>query len=94
MSGFKGHHGWIFGKNMLPVIYDEVMGVQGCKTGYLFGWIKSGESFVVKTHENEVLWLTAEEQFKYIKSVGCPENNIDNDINLAGFEAGDIFISL
>jgi len=93
LAGFTGHHGWIFGENSLPLVFEEVMGVQGCKKGYLFGWVKTGKSFIVKTHENEVVWLSPQEQFKFIETVGCPQNDMDNDVNLAGLEMGEIFVS-
>ena len=93
LAGFTGHHGWIFGENKFPLVFDEVMGVQGCKKGYLFGWVKTGKSFIVKTHENEVVWLSSQDQLKFVETVGCPPNNSDNDVNLAGFEMGESFIS-
>jgi hypothetical protein len=93
LAGFKGHHGWVFGKNLFPLVSEEVLGVQGCKKGYLFGWVKTGKSFIIKTNENRVIWLSPQEQFKFIETVGCPKNNMDNDINLAGFEMGKRFNS-
>ncbi len=93
LAGFDGHHGWILGKNLSPLVFEEVMGVQGCKKGYLFGWVKTGKSFIVKTHENEVVWLSQQEQVKFVEEVGCPLVNMDNDINLAGFKMGESFIS-
>ena len=93
LAGFTGHHGWILGKNLSPLVFEEVMGVQGCKKGYLFGWVKTGKSFIVKTHESEVVWLSPQEQVKFVEAVGCPSVNMENDINLAGFEMGESFIS-
>ena len=93
LAGFTGHHGWIFGENPFPLVFEEVMGVQGCKKGYLFGWAKTGKSFIVKTHENEVVWLSPQEQFEFVETVGCSPNNMDNDINLTGFKMGESFIS-
>lgn len=94
LSGFITHHGWVFDGLIKPVITEEVMGIQGCKNGYIHGWAKSDGSFVIDTNNKKTMWFTAIEQNAFLKSIGYFQNNMANGTNLAGLQNGESYVSL
>ncbi|TMP31195.1 hypothetical protein [Pseudoalteromonas rubra] len=91
LQGFYGHHGWIFDGLFSPVIMDEILGVQGCNLGFMYGSVFGREDnsyFIVNTKTNDVKWLNSWALFKKVKLLGCPAPDMDLEINFAGFSAG------
>lgn len=95
LQGYVSHHGMIFKDIFIPVVTSEVMGVQGCKSGYLVGFTFENRAFIINTQTNNVSWHQRSPKLdQYLKSVGCKHIHVNNEINLAGFKVGNKFVSL
>lgn len=94
LQGFRGHHRWIFKGLFAPIFFDEVMGVQGCKKGYLHGWTidDPNEFFLINTNSNSLIWLSIDELNNQLMDKNCPRSDMNKEINLAGFANGYEFI--
>ncbi|ASP39159.1 hypothetical protein CHH28_10930 [Bacterioplanes sanyensis] len=95
LQGFYGHHGWIFYGYTNPVITKEVMGVQGCAKGYLYGWTAGGDdlgNFLLNTSSKSVEWMQYRELNNTVKRLGCSALDLNKQINLASFRMGYAFL--
>lgn len=93
LQGFQGHHGWVFKGYFSPTITAGVMGVQGCDSGYIFGWVRSEEYFILNTQSGITRWLEFDALVDRLERLGCPAPDMNKEINLVGFAKGKTFIS-
>ncbi len=84
IQGWLGRGGKIYSGYFKPVVNAEVMGVQGSKQGYIFGWVagRSNCYFVLNTVTGQVEWFDSTEQARKLASLGCPAPDMNKEVNL------------
>ena len=75
----KGHFHYI--------ITENIMGIQGSKKGYIYGWVNDkshgSKDFIVNTHTGELKWFSKfEEMSAYCKELGIPNSNMEIETNI------------
>ncbi|MEP2651398.1 MAG: hypothetical protein ABJH06_05315 [Paraglaciecola sp.] len=96
LQGFIRTHGRIYKSYIFPVITEGVMGVEGCRKGYIYGWVidKQPKSyFIINTGNDNVSWLNGNNYFTEVRKLGCKSPDMNHEINLTEFELGHSFIS-
>lgn len=78
------YRGWFF-----KVISEEVMGLQGSKKGFIYGWVKGGNRyFIVNTKTSEVEWHDAGSFGFALVKYGCPSSDMNREVNLTSLRDG------
>ncbi|WP_111979792.1 hypothetical protein [Algibacillus agarilyticus] len=95
LQGLYGQHGWVFNGYFLPVVTGNIMGVQGCKNKYIYGWLanKSDSSFLINTSNGNVIWHTYQEMNGFLASVDCPVQDLNREVNMVSLAKGNSFIT-
>ncbi len=88
LQGGLSSHGNLYRGYLFSVIRDEVMGVQGSKKGFIYGWVKSGRYFIVNTKTTHVEWHDASSFRRALATHGCPPSDMNKEVNLAGLRDG------
>ena len=79
-----------------PVIRESILGMQGSKHGYIFGWTNptphTNRDFILSTKDGKVWWSNDSDFAKIREKLTLPPLDMNKEVNMAGFRMGKEFV--